>query len=291
MRPFAIAALQIQLSPLGKNLNLVLAHIRQTMLVFPWVQMVVLSELAVHGANPANAEPMPGPTEAKLQAVAKKLGIWLVTGSTHERAGETIYNTAAVVDPTGAVILRYRKMFPFRPYAKGVTEGTEFAVFDIPKVGRFGLSICYDIWFPETSRTLAAMGAEVLIHPTMTATADRDVELSIVRATAAVNQMYVVDVNGSGGLGVGRSTIIGPEGDIIHEAGNGTAIIPMEIDLDRVTRTRERGLLGLGQPLKSFRDAPVQFDVYNPDSPLRAGLASLGDVGVAPRVKAAFKKP
>jgi hypothetical protein len=102
--------------------------------------------------------------------------------------------------------------------------------------------------------------------------------------------MYVVDVNGSGGLGVGRSTIVGPEGDILHEAGNGTAIIPMELDLDRVSRTRERGLLGLGQPLKSFRDAPVQFDVYNPTSPLRAGLASLGPVGVAPRPKTTHKK-
>ena len=61
-------------------------------------------------------------------------------------------------DPIGP--LDWRKMFPFEPYEANVAAGREFLVFDVPSVGRFGLSICYDMWFPETSRTLAAMGAE-----------------------------------------------------------------------------------------------------------------------------------
>jgi predicted amidohydrolase len=81
-------------------------------------------------------------------------------------------------------------MYPFEPYEQGVTPGEEFCVFDIPEVGRFGVSICYDMWFPETTRTLAWMGAEVILHPTMTGTIDRDAELAIVRASAVTNQVY-----------------------------------------------------------------------------------------------------
>ncbi len=278
MRPFSIAGLQLELSPMGKNLPLVKAHIHHVVAVFPWVQMVVLSELCVHGPNPANAEPMPGPTERALQEVAKQHGIWLVTGSAHEQFEAKVYNTASVIAPDGRVVLRYRKMFPFQPYAGNTSAGAGFGIFDVPGVGRFGLSICYDIWVPETSRTLACMGAEVLIHPTMTATVDRDVELSIVRATAAVNQMYVFDVNGARGGGVGRSLVVGPEGDVIHQAGASNEHFPLELDLDRVTRTRERGLHNLGQPLKTFLEAPVRFEVYDPKSPLREGVRSLGPV-------------
>ena len=275
MSRFGVAGLQVETSVAGGNLPRLEANLAQLMSVFPWVQMVVLSELAIHGPNPAFAEEMPGPTERALQALAMRYGIWLIPGSSYEKTADALYNTAVVIDPAGRVVLRYRKMFPFLPYGEA-TPGDSFAIFDVPRVGRFGLSICYDIWFPETTRTLACMGAEVLLHPSMTGTIDRDVELSIVRASAAINQLYVIDINGAGGSGIGRSVVVGPEGDIIHQAGSGTAMIPVEIDLDRVRITRERGILNLGQPLKSFRDNRVPFDVYNPTSPLRAGLAELG---------------
>ena len=283
MRPFAVAGLQLELAAGANNLDLVRAHVHQAAAVYPWVQMVVLSELCVHGPSPRNAEPMPGPTERAMQALAQQNGLWLVTGSAHERDGDRIYNTASVIDPDGRVVLRYRKMFPFRPYAVGISDGDQFAVFDVPGVGRFGLSICYDIWFPETTRTLACMGAEVLIHPTMTGTVDRDIELSIVRAMAAVNQLYIVDINGARGGGVGRSIVVGPEGDVLHQASAGTEHIALELDLDRVSRTRERGLRGLGQPLKSFRDAPLRFDVYDPASPTREALNRLGPMAMPGR--------
>ena len=73
-----------------------------------------------------------------------------------------------------------------------------FCVFDVPDVGRFGLSICYDMWFPETTRQLTSQGVEVLLHPVLTGTTDRDAELAIARATAAQFQCYVIDVNGLG---------------------------------------------------------------------------------------------
>ncbi|MGB5773763.1 MAG: carbon-nitrogen hydrolase family protein, partial [Sedimenticolaceae bacterium] len=155
---------------------------------------------------------------------------------------------------------------------------SEFLVFDVPDVGRFGVSICYDMWFPETSRTLASMGAEVILHPTMTDTIDRDVELSIARATAVTNQCYFFDINGVGEGGVGSSIVVGPAGYVIHQAGGGEEMIPVEINLDRVRREREVGIRSLGQPLKSFRDRPVDFPVYHRAPESEAYLQSLGSL-------------
>jgi len=231
---------------------------------FPWVQMVVLSELCLGGQTRASAEPMPGPTEHELCRLAREHSIWLVPGSLYERDGDHVFNTTPVIDPEGRVIGRHRKLFPFEPYEAGVTAGTEPLVFEVPDVGCFGVSICYDLWFPETSRWLVAKGAEVILHPALTDTIDRDIELAMVRATAAQNQCFVIDVNGLGVGGIGRSLFAGPAGDVLHEAGTHPEVIPIEIDLDRVARSREIGLRGLGQPLKSFRDRAFEFPHYTP---------------------------
>jgi predicted amidohydrolase len=149
-------------------------------------------------------------------------------------------------------------------------------VFDVPDQGRFGVSICYDLWFPETARTLAALGAEVILHPTLTGTIDRDVELAIVRATAAQNQCFVFGINGFGDCGNGRSIIAGPAGEVLYQGQSAPEMIPLEIDFDRVRRSREVGLRGLGQQLKSFRDRRIEFAVYAPGGRAWPYLNSLG---------------
>lgn len=244
--------------------------------LYPWVQMVVVSELATFGGWTGNALPVPNDVEKRYCELAAKHAIWLVPGSLYEQAADGIYNTAPVIDPSGTVIARYRKMFPFMPYETGVEYGTEFCVFDIPDIGRFGVSICYDMWLPETSRTLAAMGAEVIIHPTLTGSVDRDVELAIARSTAATNQCFMIDINGIGDGGNGRSLLVSPTGDVLYQAGTNEEMMPIEIDLDRVRRSREVGLKGLGQPLKSFRDRAVDFTVYDKSSGIAAYLDTLG---------------
>jgi hypothetical protein len=98
------------------------------------------------------------------------------------------------------------------------------------------------------------MGAEVIMHPTMSGTIDRDIELSIVRAMASVNQCYFFDVNGLDTGGCGRSLVCGPDGRVLHQSEGTEEIIPLELNIDRVKRSRELGILRLGQPLKSFRD-------------------------------------
>lgn len=276
MKPFSIAGMQLELSALQENVTAMGARLDVLMNVYPWVQMVVFSELAPYGPLLSNAVPFPAPAEEIFRSWAKKYGIWLIPGSMFETYGDKIYNTAMIIDPDGNVVSYYRKMFPFRPYEEGVEGGTDFVVFDIPDAGRFGLSICYDLWFPETARTLAAMGVEVILHPTLTGTIDRDIELSIIRATAAQNQCFVFGINGFGDCGNGRSIIVGPAGEVIYQGHSAQEMIPMEIDFDRVRRSREVGLRGLGQQLKSFRDRKVEFAVYSPEARSWPYLQSLG---------------
>ena len=278
MIPFAIAGMQLELSALHENVTNMGARLDVLMSVYPWVQMVVFSELAPFGPLTANAQPLPNDTEKLFQSWAKKHGIWLIPGSMFETLETKIYNTATVINPAGEIVGRYRKMFPFLPYEEGVEPGAEFMIFDIPEAGRFGMSICYDLWFPETARTLAAMGAEVILHPTLTGTIDRDVELSIVRATAAQNQCFVFGINGFGDCGNGRSIIVGPAGEVLYQGQSAQEMIPFEIDFERVRRSREVGLRGLGQQLKSFRDRKIEFGVYAPEGRTWPYLQSLGDL-------------
>lgn len=264
MKPFAIAGVQMKVAATHSNVAVMKLKLDVTMNLYPWVNMVVFSELCGYGPLTYAAQDVPGVFEQEMQAMAKKYGIWLLPGSIFEKSGDQIYNTATVINPAGEIVTRYRKMFPFYPYEVGVTAGNDFCVFDIPEYGRFGVSICYDMWFPETIRTLAVMGAEVILHPTLTGTIDRDIELSIVRAMAAVNQCFFFDVNGLDTGGSGRSIVCGPDGRVMHQAGTTEEIFPLELDIDRVQRSRELGILRLGQPLKSFRDNIGDFEIYKP---------------------------
>ena len=276
MARFSIAGIQMHVSATQSNVETMKSRLDSLMAVYPWVQMVMFSELAACGPLPSSAQELPGSSEHALCEMAAKHRVWLVPGSMFERGSDgKIYNTASVIDPEGTVVGRYRKMFVFAPYETGVAAGDQFFVFDVPGVGRFGMSICYDTWFPEFTRTLVSMGAEVILRPTLTSSIDRDVELSITRAMAAVNQCYIFDINGLSAGGYGRSIVCGPHGKVLHEAGSGEEFIPLEIDFDEVRRSRERGILSLGQPLKSFRDRPAAFPIYQPGADLTY-LDSLG---------------
>jgi predicted amidohydrolase len=279
---FGIAGLQLELRN-GDNLDLLDAELDLLRRRFPWVSMALIGELAAFGSSPAHAQPLPGPAETRLCAAAKRNQFWLVPGSLFEQRGGKMYNTAPVIAPDGRVVARYSKMFPFLPYEKGVTPGSEFVTFDVPGVGRFGMSTCYDMWFPETTRTLAWMGAEVILHPSMTTTVDRDAELAIGRANAAINQCYFLDINTAGEVGNGRSAIFGPGGEIICTAGGGREALVVELDLQAVRNARTRGWLGLTSPLKSFRDSEVALPAYAPGARRSAYLESLGPLTMPTR--------
>ena len=241
MKPFSIAGIQMHVSATHSNVELMKTKIELTMTIYQWVQMIVFSELSPYGPLTHKAQALPGPFEEEMAKMAKKHGIWLLPGSVFEKTADgKIFNTASVINPSGEIVTRYRKMFPFLPYEEDVTSGEEFCLFDVPNVGRFGVSICYDMWFPETSRTLAINGAEVILHPSLTGTIDRDIELSIVRATSAINQCFMFDINGLGAGGNGKSIVCGPDGRVLYQSENNEEIIPIEIDLER------RGVYHLG---------------------------------------------
>jgi predicted amidohydrolase len=275
MKPFAIAGVQMKVFATQSNVEMMKVKLDILMNLYPWVEMVVFSELCACGPLIHTAQEIDGPFELEMKRMAKKHGIWLLPGSIFETKGDDVYNTATVYNPDGEVVTRYRKMFPFYPYEVGVKPGSEFCVFDVPDVGKFGVSICYDMWFPETIRTLSVMGAEVILHPTLTGTIDREIELSIARASAATNQCYFFDINGLESGGSGRSIICGPDGRILYQADSTEELIPIEINMEKVKRSRELGLLRLGQPLKSFRDHMGDFNIYKEGAD-RSYLDSLG---------------
>lgn len=282
MTPFAIAGVQMYVNALQPNVEGMMHRLEVLMMRFPWTQMVLFSELAPFGPLEKFKLPQQNEVIDRFCEAARRHKIWLIPGSmflTHPEDGR-VYNTSLVINPDGEVIRRYAKMFPFLPYEAGVAPGTEFCVFDVPDVGRFGLSICYDMWFPETTRQLTSQGVEVLLHPVLTGTTDRDAELAIARATAAQFQCYVIDVNGLGAGGVGKSLVVDPTSLVLHQSAGQEDMFPIEIDLSMVRRQRETGMKGLGQVLKSFRDRSTDFSVYDRNSGTDSYLQTLGPLEI-----------
>jgi predicted amidohydrolase len=202
----------------------------------------------------AAAEPVPGPTTARLGALARELGVWLCAGSLHERApgAPGVYNTACLLDPQGELAARYRKLHLFDvdlPGHVAVREsatrapGADVVVVPTP-LGTIGLSICYDLRFPELYRRLVRAGAEVLLVPSAftfpTGAAHWEV---LCRARAVENQCYLVaaDQAGTSPQGFrdwGDSLVVDPWGRVLARAGDGEAVVTAEVDLDYVARVR-----------------------------------------------------
>ena len=258
MKPFSIAALQLDLE-YSDNFNLVAEKTYQVAKRYSWVQMIVLSELAVGGSS-RSLEYSLEKQLPKFQDIAKELGVWYIPGSFYDHTKDEVKNIAPVISPKGDLVTTCTKTYPFLPYEVGIAPGLQPCVFEVPEVGIFGMHICYDLWFPETSRALAMNGAQVILHPSLTDTCDRDEEKIMARATAIQQQCYYIDVNAGGKQGRGLSISLGPEGEILNESSEGEETVLIEIDTEKVDRVRKRGIKGLGQPLKSFRDNPDPFN-------------------------------
>jgi formamidase len=222
--------------------------------IAPETQLVVLPELhlaALPAPLEARAKPepveIPGPLTDRLGEIAREAEVWLVPGTVFERGENgSIHNTCVVLSPAGELVSTYRKVFPWQPH-ETCAPGNTFEVFEIPDVGKVGLSICYDGSFPETCRQLAWLGAEVVLNVSLTTTSDREHELVMARANAIFNQLYVVSLNAASPAGLGRSAIFDPEGIVRLEAGNTEEILTDVLDLDAVTRVRRFGTAGVSR--------------------------------------------
>lgn len=260
-RYVGIAAVQMEVVFGEDNSEAMLQHLNRTAVLFPWVDVVVFSELAVSGLDLRLAAPIPNTFFDEFRQWAEKEKKWLIPGSFYEQVDDKVYNTSVVISPQGEIVATYRKMFPWKPLEKN-EAGSEFCIFDIAGKGRFGLCICYEIWFPEVVRNLAWMGAEAVFCPTATYTSDRSQELILAQANAISNQLYVINVNGVGAGGVGRSIFVDPEGRVLQESGEASMIMSEVIDLDVVSRVREYGTLGTSQLWKDLRDFKGTFPMY-----------------------------
>jgi formamidase len=291
-RPIGILAAQVAPVPYDPDATFhKFAHeVRRIAAAMPSMDMYVFPELYLHavgswgddwppGYDERVAEPIPGPLTARLCALAREVGKWLVPGSIYERSELGVHNTALAISPQGEVVATYRKLFPWLPLETSV-PGDSFTVFEVPGAGRFGLMICYDGWYPEVPRTLAWMGAEVIIQPTLTKTVDREQELVMTRANAIVNQVYLVNPNYGGLFGTGRSVIVDPEGVVLATGGNGEEFLSQVIDLDRVRLVREYGTAGLSPMWKQLRDVPPPvFPVYRDGFAAGEVMRDLGPIG------------
>lgn len=251
------------------------SHAVSTMRLYPQTELLVYPELhlATDDSDPCDqqvvldsAQPVAsGPRHDVLSQLAGDLGVWLCPGSVSELGEDgSVYNTALVYSPSGCLTARYRKMFPWRPFERA-RPGREFVVFPIPGLGRIGLSVCYDAWFPETMRHLAWLGADLVLNVVKTGTVDREQEIILARANATVNQVFVASVNASGPSGLGHSVLVGPEGAIISELpGTTDGTLTAVIDLDHVTNVRRYGSFGLSRMWSQItaEDEPIPMPMY-----------------------------
>lgn len=199
------------------------------------------------------AEPLDGPTVAWACELARELGIDLVAGSIaeHRPDRDRLSNTCVHVGPDGELRATYRKIHMFdvvvggREYRESASEerGDEIVVSEAGDAG-LGLSVCYDLRFPELFRILAVRGARVIAAPSaftaVTGAAHWD---TLVRARAIENQAFVVaaDQFGPHGGGMeshGRSQIVGPWGDVLARLGEGEGFAAADLDLDRQDEVR-----------------------------------------------------
>jgi predicted amidohydrolase len=202
------------------------------------------------------AEPLDGHFIAWARQLAAELGIDLVAGSVLEEVpgAEKGANTSVHVGPDGGIRAVYRKLHMFDVEVDGVTyaesrheqAGEEVVVSELANGTRLGMSICYDIRFPELYRELVRRGAEVIVIPAaFTLATTRDHWEVLVRARAIENQCFVVAPNqiGSHAPGLrsgGRSLIVDPWGIVLATAPDCDAAILAELDLENLHQIRRR---------------------------------------------------
>lgn len=274
-------------------------RLRRLVRGYPYVELWAFPELHLEGGavdqSPVNEARAIGPEGlARLGDLAAELGIWLIPGSYFEHDGDHhVFNTAAVFAPDGRLVTTYRKIFPWRP-AETTTPGNRFEVFEIPGKGRIGLSICYDIWFPEHARHLTWMGADLILNIVQTGTSDRPQELVIVQGNAIMNQVWVASVNAAAPSGRGRSLIVDPNGAIHHASPDSAdEVLTAVVDLGRADQVRRYGTAGVTTPWHHFgpTDTPIPLPLYEgrinpgtwyPDAAHATGLALTEDAASEP---------
>jgi predicted amidohydrolase len=212
------------------------------------------------------AEPIPGPTTNRLGELARDLGITLHVGSLFERADEPdkSYNTSVVLAPSGEIVATYRKVHLFdvnvpggieHRESKHVASGDRLVVAQVDGFA-LGMSVCFDLRFPELYRELSLAGATVLAVPSSFAVATGRVHwTTLLIARAIENHAFVVaaaqaGTTSEGVSSYGHSMIVDPWGQVLAESGiDDEDVLVVTIDLDQVEARRSQiAVLELRRP-------------------------------------------
>ncbi len=202
-----------------------------------------LSGYAVGDVIRELAEPQDGAYVRDVGELARRHSTAIVFGYP-EQDGKEFYNAAACVDRDGNVVANHRKLLlPPGFEATYFTPGHGRTVFELDGV-RFGLLICYDAEFPESVRTLAQAGVDVIIVPTALAENWHSVAFRMMPTRAFENGVWLLYANHAGAEGalryLGASCILGPDGEDAARAGSEEELICAELDLAVVSSLRER---------------------------------------------------
>jgi predicted amidohydrolase len=237
----AVAQMEPRLGENERNLDVALGRLEEA--VADGAELLVLPECALPGymfgsleeAMPF-AEEVPGPSTEAFEAACRRLGAHVVCGLL-ERDGDLLRNTAVLVGPDGLVGSYRKTHLPFLGVDRFTTPGDELPVFETA-LGRIGVEICYDLRFPEVTRTLALRGADIVAHPTNFPMAARLQTELITVARAAENRIYLLTANRVGkerwGEFCGWSQIVDPFGKRLAEAGETEeALLVAEIDVEK----------------------------------------------------------
>ena len=232
------------------------------------------------------AEPVPGPSTQRLGALAAKHGVVIVASLFERRAAGLYHNTAVVLEADGRLVGRYRKMHI--PDDPGFLEKFYFTPGDLgfepieTSVGRLGVLVCWDQWYPEAARLMALAGAELLLYPTAIGWDPADVQdekdrqrmawILSHRGHAVANGLPVLSCNrtgfepaphGQGGIQFwGSSLVLGPQGEVLAEAGTETSqLLLADVDLARSEAVRriwpflrDRRIDAYADLLRRYRD-------------------------------------
>ncbi len=233
------------------------------------------------------AESIPGPTTDTIAALAKELKVIIVSSLFERRAAGIYHNTAVVLEKDGTIAGKYRKMHI--PDDPGFYEKFYFTPGDLgftpieTSVGKLGVLVCWDQWYPEAARLMALAGADLLLYPTAIAwlagenedenQRQRDAWITVQRAHAVANGIPVIVANrvayeendlfpGKGLTFWGSSFIAGPQGEFLAQASTDKPeILIAEIDMTRSEKVRrywpflrDRRIDEFGDLTKRFRD-------------------------------------
>jgi predicted amidohydrolase len=250
------AAIQMSSTP-EKAENIAAAERLIREAVAAGAELLALPELwSCHGLEQVyreNAEPIPGPTTDFLGGLARELGVYVLGGSILEvePGAQRLFNTSTFFDPSGELVARYRKIHlfdvkaPDQEYVESrtIAPGREVVTAKAGTV-TLGLSICYDLRFPELYRLLALRGAEVLAVPAaFTLQTGKDHWELLLRARAVENQAYVIapaqwGQKADGRWTYGRSVIVDPWGTVLSTWPDRDGHALARLDLDYLDRFR-----------------------------------------------------